>query len=194
MAVDREFGSIYKSPVASFGTLLPHLAQHCLLLGCLLSQFGTLWGTPGPLWGTLGYLLGTIGVHLLPFGLHLGAFGVFWVSRGCLELHSGTFSKIGPKLDAQFRAFGPDLRSLRTKYDLPEFAAGCHRMPADARVCPRLPAGIAQSGFWHPSTRAGGQDDVSLPNLLQNITSHHIISYHNITSHHIISYCTSYLI
>ena len=149
-------------------------------LGSLRGALGSLWGALGSLWAStwlplrcpwiplglpwvpLGRPRVPLGVRLAPFGVSLGPFGApldpFGAPLGPFEAYSAILSK----LDVQFRAFGSQVRSLSTKYNLAGFIRGFRRFRGN---------GSNRAGPGLGSTGAGGQDDGSLHKLPQNTDS-----------------------
>ena len=154
------------------------LVARGLALGCLWLEFGAHlapFGLPlGPLGGPMGSRGAPLGVPRGslggPLGIPWASLGVPWGSLvdplgcpggalGCLGRCRGHFFQICQKLDAQFRANVSNVPRLRIESSLPSFA----------RVAwPARGNGSQSAAQTPPSTRAGGQDDVSLKETPSN--------------------------
>ena len=125
------------------------LALGCpwLDLGAHLAQFELPLGALGAPWAPFG----------VPWGFLGGPLGVPGGPLGC----PGRFSQICRKLDAQFRANVSILQCLRIKNGLAEFIPGSpgSRLSAQSGARAAVP---------NPTSRAGGQDDVSLEQTPSN--------------------------
>ena len=130
-----------------------------LALGCLWRfwhPLGFLFAALGPLGDPIGSLEGPLGPLGPPLGVPPGS---LWVPLGCLGC-TGRFSQICRKLDAQFRANVSILQCLRIKNSLAEFIPGSRGSRLSAQSG-------ARAAVPNPTSRAGGQDDVSFTNSLK---------------------------
>ena len=134
-----------------------------------LGGFGTHFAVLGT---TLGFLLGPFGAPWAPKGHSLpslwppfGSLGTPWGYLGHLGLPNGAWDDFGSKMDVQFRANGFQVRNLRTKSDLAEFAPASRR---ERRIPPKWSKRRSSQPHF---TRSGGQDDVSLEQTPSNQTS-----------------------
>jgi len=94
-------------------------------------------------------------------GVPLAPRGVPWAAQG----HILGF---GPKMDLQFRANGSHVCNLSTKVGLAELI---RRKPRQAAAIPLSPQSGARAAAPNPTSRAGGQDDVSLEQTPSNQVS-----------------------
>ena len=140
--------------IGSFLYTLGCLDSCWLPLGCRWAPFGSLWAalaSSRPSFGSLLGPLAALGRHLGPIRVHLafpwppfGLPGAPWVP--------------GLTLDFILRANVAQVPRLRTKSSLGEFASWSRGSRLN---------GVMKCCSDPPSTRAGGQDDVSFTNSLK---------------------------
>ena len=146
-AVDREFLNIYLVPLASLGCLWDPL-------GCPWAPLGCPWAPLGCPWAPLGCPWAPFGCPWAPLRCPWTALGCPWGPRGAPWGQIPTNGQILVSNTEKCVKF----MKLSSKISFCVFASGLSGFPGSA---------VMECYSDPPSTRAGGQDDVSFTNFFK---------------------------